>query len=180
VLSHGGETEESRLMAELPPFQTIFHLEHGLVMLDEGPKSFALTVLKALLVERPIEVRLEPASLIRIVFQGSRQMVAVGNPAEENIESKLIGCREWEARLVLKAINVVELNGVEAFPMTHPRALRQDGTKSTNIADVEPAFTRPSSHLSADHFLGILGRVRPPTFPSSGVQVANDPAMVTV
>ncbi len=83
ALPHGREPQFARLRAELGDAEGVFDLEHRLAGVEERLEQVALVVLEALLVERPVEVRLEFGRLGDRVLQTDGQaagMRLVGDP----------------------------------------------------------------------------------------------------
>ena len=87
-----------------------------------GSEPVALVVLEALLVERPVEARLERADLVEVVLEPDRQPAGVRGAGEEAVVGELVGAGEREAAAVRVAVDVVGLDAVEALARGTGRA----------------------------------------------------------
>src|SRR3954468_6687582 len=115
VLAHRHESEPARARAKRSRGQFVLDREHGLAGADKRRETVALVVLEALLVERPVEARLEGAHLVEVVLEPNREPARMRRAGEEAVVGELVGAREREAARVRVPVDVVGLDAVEAL-----------------------------------------------------------------
>src|SRR5688500_8158556 len=133
-----------RVGAELRRLELVLDTEDRLAVVDERIQAPALVVLVALLVERRVEVGQQRAALAQVVLQQRRQTATVRLVREHHVVPQLVAPAEREPGSVRVAVDVVELDRVEALAFAHVEAPLHDRAQHRAAADVEPALPRPS------------------------------------
>ena len=87
--------------------------------LSERPKSSTFLVLPALFVDGKVEVIDEGVDLREVVLQPGGEPTVVGCTCEEPVEAELILASERPSGTIAKAVDIVELDGVEALCLAH-------------------------------------------------------------
>jgi hypothetical protein len=120
----------------------VVNTEDSLSSIDEGSQITALSVLRALLVEGPIEVGNEGSDLVEIVLQSNRQSALVGLRGEEAVEIELSGGGETQSIAVGISVNVIRLNTITSLRNSQVQTSGHNRAKSS-IASIGPSLSWP-------------------------------------
>jgi hypothetical protein len=94
--------------------------------------------------------------------------------------AELVAAGEREAALVLIAIDVVGLDGVEHLACASRDPRLHDRAEDSDPADVQPSLAGPPVEGTAEHRVGELVLVAAEALPRAGVHVTDDVAAQVV
>ena len=152
----------------------IFNRQNRLSGRKEGGKLVAPTFSEAAFGGRPIEDLGERFRLLGVVLQADAEAALVGFRCQPTIEGELIHRCEGETGGIGVSVEVIR-GSTPSKPFAAQRSSRgvQDGGEGVDLADIQPAFPRPTRIICADHLGGEVILIRPPIFPGAGVEVAD-------
>src|SRR4029077_13194812 len=151
----------------------VLDLEDSLSSADKRKEEVALVVVEARLVESPIEVGKQLLDLADVVLQGGREAVAVREVGQVDVVAELVLRRELEACGVRVAVDVVELDPVEAFLRAQGYPGLHYRSEDRYLSDVEPLFPGPAVALT-EHGGREAASVWTPVLPGARVDIADD------
>jgi len=172
-LDDGRELDSHHVWAHGGRRTRVLTVEHGLVRTNERGQSITLIILLALLVESPVEVRLEALGLVDVVLKTNRETNGVGLGCEELVEVELVSGSERETGVVFVSINIVGLNTITTLGNSEVQTLNHD-VANNGRANINVILTSPTVETISLNGRGERRGIRSPILVLSAEIAYND------
>ena len=137
-------------------------------------EQVALRILAALLINDPIEIRLQRGRLLKIVLLKHRQPQRMCLLRHPLVVGQLLRAGDRKTSAVRPPIDVVGLDRVKTLLLTHLKTRRHDRLQHRQLADIQPPLPRPPVAV-AQHRARERARIRAPVLPRPRIDVADRP-----